>query len=244
LNCCLKLSPKNKSWYNKNMKRLYFSARARLGLALGAASLLSTGLYLTGAWGIHQQDYAYMIWNLFLAWVPLVITLLLERTLHRKLWSSWPALGLTALWLVFLPNTFYMVTDYIHVRELSQSNLLSGLTMFTSFIFLGVILGFLCTYIVHIELKKRIRERSAYLLITLVLFLCSFAMYMGRELRWNTWDIVTQPFALLFDITDRLMHPLQHSAMYTVTLGFFVFLIGLYLVLWNMARAIRQQPDA
>jgi len=61
----------------------------------------------------------------------------------------------------------------------------------------------------------RIPRRLAHISMAVVLLACSFAIYLGRYLRWNTWDIVTQPFALLFDITDRLMHPLQHSAMYT-----------------------------
>lgn len=223
------------------MRKVYLSARARLGLALAGASVVSVVLYLTGQWGDHQQDYAYMIWNLGLAWLALGITLFLERTLHRQAWSSWYALAVTLLWILFLPNTFYMVTDFIHVRELYEPEILDGIFMFASFIFVGVILGMVSIYIVHRELLQRVSQRTAWLLIGLVTLLCSFAMYIGRVLRWNSWDIVANPSSLLFDVTDRLIHFQSHPHMLSSTLGFFALILSLYVVMWYLARVARGQ---
>lgn len=226
------------------MRKVYFSARARLGLGLAASSIVSVVLYFTGIWGSHEHDFAYMIWNLALAWVALGVTLFLERTLHRTYWSSWYALAVTMVWILFLPNTFYMITDFIHVRELTDEALLTGIFMFSSFIFNGVILGIISVYLIHRELLKRTRARTAGLLIGSVLLLCSFAMYIGRELRWNSWDIVANPSSLLFDVTDRLLNAKEHPHMWPVTFSFFALIASLYAVAWLMARVARGQRES
>jgi len=198
-------------------------------------------MYLTGRWGPHTHDFAYMIWNLFLAWVALGVTLFLERTLHRTYWSSWLALGVTVVWILFLPNTFYMITDFIHIRDFAPADLLNGIFMLTSFIFTGVLLGIISIYIVHRELLRRISPRASWLLVGLVLLLCSFAMYIGRVLRWNSWDIVANPSSLLFDVTDRLINAGDHPRMLSTTLSFFALTAGLYVVVWMLARVARGQ---
>lgn len=223
------------------MRKVYLSARARLGLALAGASVVSTILYFTGTWGSHQQDYAYMIWNLSLAWLALGITLFLERTIHRQAWSSWFSLLVTLVWVLFLPNTFYMVTDFIHVRELAEPELLNGIFMFSSFIFLGAILGVISIYIIHRELLSRLGQRTAWILVGVIMLLCSFAMYIGRVLRWNSWDIVANPSSLLFDVTDRLINLKDHPHMLSTTAGFFAMILSMYVVIWYMARVARGQ---
>jgi len=221
------------------MRKVYLSGRTRLGIALAISSLISVGLYLTGHWGTHAHDFAYMVWNLFLAWVGLGVTLWLERTLHRTYWSSWYALLVTLVWIIFLPNTFYMVTDFIHVQELPAADLLHGIFMFSSFIFNGVILGLISLYIIQWELLKRVKARTAMSLIGVVILLCSFAMYIGRELRWNSWDILVNPSSLLFEVTDRLINATSHPEMLSTTFSFFALITGVYIVFWSLARAAR-----
>lgn len=223
------------------MQRLYVSARTKLGLVLGVSSLASMGLFVVGALSNHDSAFSYLPWNLFLAWVPLVIALWLERILSRKLWSSWYALLVTMLWLAFLPNAFYMISDFVHIKEAGRVNLLYDVVMFTSFIFNGLFLGFLSLYIVHWELLRRVAKQTVILLIGLVLLLCSFAIYIGRELRWNSWDILVNPASLLFDVSERILNPRQHPEALTTTLSFFVLLSTIYGVLWFMSCLPRPQ---
>jgi len=220
---------------------VYISARARLGLALATLSLVSVCLYITGTWGAHTHDFAYMIWNLALAWTALGVTLFLERLLHRTNWSSWLALGVTLVWVLFLPNTFYMITDFIHIRELAEADLLNGIFMFSCFIFTGVLLGIISLYIIHRQLLKRLSVRASRTIVAAVLLLCSFAMYIGRVLRWNSWDIVANPSSLLFDVTDRLINVGDHPRMLSTTAGFFALTTGLYVTVWTLARVARGQ---
>lgn len=226
------------------MQRPYLSARVRLYLALGVSSIASVGLYFLGAWSNHDYAFSYLPWNLTLAWVALAVTLWLEYVLHRSLWSSWYALTLTFMWLVLLPNTFYMVSDYVHLQELTRVDLLFDVVMFTSFIFNAVILGFMSLFIVHQELLKRLKTRTSGSIIGIVILMCSFAIYIGREMRWNTWDIITNPSSLLFDVSDRVLNPRQHPQTFTSTASFFVLLSSMYAVLWYVSRVGRAKPRA
>lgn len=218
------------------MQRLYLSARVRLFLALGVSSLVSIGLFFVGAWSNHDYAFSYLPWNLMLAWLSLFVTLWLERTLHRTFWSSWYALTITMLWLVLLPNTFYMISDLVHLQEVGRVDLLYDVVMFFSFIANGVLLGFLSLFIVHRELLQRLKGRMATTFIATIILICSFAIYVGRELRWNTWDIITNPSSLLFDVSDRVLNPHEHPQAFTTTFSFFALLAALYSVLWCIAR--------
>lgn len=224
--------------------RFYMSARARLGVALVVSSLASIGLYLAGAIANHSAAFAYLIWNLFLAWLPLLFAILLAKMLKNNVWSSWRTLLMSVLWLGFLPNSFYMVSDFVHVQEFRRVDLLYDIVMFAAFVFTAEFLGFLSLYIVHMELAKRVSRRLAAGLITLALFVCSFAVYVGRDLRWNTWDVVVNPAGMLVDISDHVLNPRAHPQALTTTLSFFVLLGSIYIVAWQVARYLRQQKTS
>jgi uncharacterized membrane protein len=218
------------------------SARGQFMLALMASTLISVGLFAYGAWRNHSLAYDYLLWNLMLAWLPLLFAIRLVSVLQRKLWSSWEALGFSLLWLVFLPNSFYMISDFIHLREVQRVDVLYDTLMFTSFIYTGVALGFSSLYLLHIQLKRRLTAASASGWIGATLFICSAAVYVGRDLRWNSWDILTNPGGLLFDISDRLEHPAAYPQMLLIVSAFLVLLASMYSLLWCGTRLIREVP--
>lgn len=222
------------------MKR-FVSSRAKLGLALLVSSLASVLFYFMGAAANDSFEYGYLIWNLFLAWIPLGLTLWLERTLRTNLWSSWRALIITALWLGFLPNSFYVISDFVHLTEVPRVDIVMDVVMFGSFALNGLILGYISLFTIHTELRKRMRDRNAGIVVAGALLLSSFAIYIGRDLRWNTWDVLFNPASVLFDVSDRLLHPRSNSEVFTITLSFFIMLSSTYLVIWHVARALRQQ---
>lgn len=215
-----------------------YSPGAQLVLSLGAASVVSVCFWATGAIAEGRYHEGYLIWNLFLAWLPLLFATLLVRLLRMKAWSSWSGLGLTFLWLVFLPNSFYMVSDFIHITEVPSDALLYNSLMFASFIFCGTIVGFLSLHMVHTELRKRLPRRQTLTVLAVVLLACSFAIYLGRNLRWNSWDILVNPAGLLFDVSDRVLHPQSHPQTFAITFSFFVFLVTFYAVTLCAVRAI------
>jgi len=221
--------------------RWRLSSGERITMSLIGLSAVSIVLFFAGALANHSLEFSYLIWNLILAWVPLVLVLLLLQSLKVRLWSDWLSLLLTIVWLLMLPNSFYMISDFMHVQDVVRNDLLYDVVMFTSFIIAGVLLGFSSLYMVHVELRKRITARSANICISVILLLCSYAIYLGRDLRWNSWDVLTNPAGVLFDVSDHIINPMQSGAMYTTTVSFFILLGSLYIVGWQVADAAQQR---
>lgn len=216
------------------------SPRRQFVWALAASTLVSIGFFSYGAFRNHSLAFDYLIWNLFLAWVPLILAVLLIKILRTQLWSSWKAMAVSFLWLIFLPNSFYMISDFIHLQEIPRIDILYDALMLTSFIYTGVLLGFVSLYLVHQQLRIRLSHKLAASYLGGTLLICSFAIYLGRDLRWNTWDILTNPGGLLFDISDRFLHPAAYPQMFVTVISFFVLLISLYSLLWRGILLLRR----
>lgn len=216
------------------------SARVQYVIALGISSLVSIGLFAFGSYRNHDTSYSYLVWNLFLAWLPLLFSMRLIMVLRTKLWSSWEALGWSILWILFLPNSFYMISDFIHIQDIQHTDIVADALMFTSFIFTGVVLGFTSLYPIHLELKKRFAANIAAFWIAMTLLVSSVAIYLGRDLRWNSWDVITNPGGLLFDISERLLNPSSYPEMFVIILSFWALLLSMYVVLWRGARILQQ----
>ena len=216
------------------------SPRTQFLAALGLASLASIGFFAYGVWRYGDLTYAYLIWNLFLAWLPLAFASRLMVVLRHKLWSSWEGMALTVLWLVFLPNSFYMISDYIHLQEIQQPDaLLYNALMFTSFIYIGVILGCSSLYLIHAQMRRRYSAVSSASWMAVTLLTSSFAIYLGRDLRWNSWDVLTNPGGLLFDVSDRLLHPAAYPEMLVTVVTFFALQVTMYGLAWRSIQLLR-----
>ena len=183
-----------------------------------------------------------MIWNLFLAWLPLLFALWTTHTLKTKLWSSWEAIAASLLWVLFLPNSFYMVSDFVHLRTVSADDILYVAVVFSSFICTALLLGCSSLYLVHRELMKRFTKLFTTALISVTLLLSSAAIYIGRDLDWNSWDVFLNPGGVLFDISERLLRPQDYPQMFVAVLSMFVFLATTYFVAWKLARLVQALP--
>jgi len=204
-------------------------------LSMSALSIVLFGLGMLR--GNGWTDW-YLIWNLFLAWIPMLLTYALVVYTRRHPWSNWGGIGITLAWLLFLPNSFYMVSDYIHLEDISRSSVLFDALMFTCFILNGLVLGYASLYMVQSLLRKHLSRVQNEIFAGAMLFLCSFAIYLGRDLRWNSWDVLVNPAGILFDVSERVLDPLGHPEAFTTTAVFFVFLAGLYWAMIHMVHAI------
>jgi uncharacterized membrane protein len=216
----------------------------RLALGLGLSSLLSVSLFVIRAIQYDTTRYAFLNWNLFLAWLPLVFALLLGAWLRKNPWVSWQGIVLTVLWLGFLPNSFYLVSDLIHLQTTTANHVLYDTVMLLSFAWNGLVLGFFSLYLVHLSLLKRLKRPQAHIAIASVLLICSFAIYLGRYLRWSTWDVLVNPAGILFDVSDRIINPSAHPQTFSTTFTFFLLLGSIYIVIWQFVAAIREQKHA
>ncbi len=208
--------------------------------ALLGSSAVSVGLYFIGIVYYGAWPFWFLNWNLFLAWIPLMLSTGLVYYLKQNRWVSWQGITLTILWLLFLPNSFYLATDLIHLGTVGSDTILYYVVLLFSFAVNGMILGYTSLYQVHKQLAKRLRSNAAHYWTAAILLLCSFAIYLGRYLRWSTWDIVANPAGVLFDVSDRVINPVSHGQTFQITALFFVLLGSLYVLFWRMVQVLRQ----
>jgi uncharacterized membrane protein len=217
----------------------YFRRNSTLA-ALVLSSCVSLGILLVHTASSHSFMYWYLGWNLLLAWLPLLFIVFLKRSLEYNPWLTLRPMIWTVLWLAFLPNSFYIVSDLLHLQSVSTTDILYDTVMMVSFMLNGLLLGYISLYQVHQELRKRLSSvTSTNSLISLSLLVCSFAIYLGRDLRWSSWDLIINPQGILFDISNQIIDPRHHLQAFTTTLMFFVLLGTFYLVICSIVNNLR-----
>jgi len=204
-------------------------------LSAAAILLLAFRVLLTGT-----VRYWFVPENLALAWIALFLAWLLTKELKNRRWASWQNLGLTVLWLLFLPNTWYVLTDYIHIFPNGEISQLFDIVLVSLLVFTGFILGFTSLFLVHRQLLHRVGALKSYALVELSIFIASFAIYLGRDLRWNSWDVIKNPGGVLVNVSDRISDPFGSQRALNVTLLFFILISLMYLAFWIFSRP--QQP--
>ena len=173
--------------------------------------------------------YTFLVWNLFLACVPYGIALLLKISKPRRFvfWIGF------SVWLVFLPNSPYILTDIQHIRWSTLSQIWFDVLLILSFAVNGLIVGFASLNLMQEQLKERFSKKTTHFIIYLILLLCGFGIYLGRVLRWNSWDILQNPMGILSDIAKRILFPIQHTNTWAFTIGFGGFLIITYRLIYH-----------
>ncbi|MTE26742.1 DUF1361 domain-containing protein [Winogradskyella ouciana] len=165
--------------------------------------------------------YLFLVWNVFLAIIPYTITMYLNsKPVIGKL-----KLGLWFLvWLAFLPNAPYIVTDLIHIRVANDTLLWLDVLVVFSFALSGLLLFYLSILDMQQLIAKRFRKVPIITSTLFILFLCGFGVYLGRFLRYNSWEIISNPQVLIADVFNILVAPFQHADAWLFTLGFGTFL--------------------
>jgi uncharacterized membrane protein len=170
-----------------------------------------------------QLTYIFLAWNLFLAWIPFAISQKIDGAQNR-----WRIFLLTGAWLLFLPNAPYIITDFLHLRQRPPIPYWYDILLLFSAALNGLLLGLLSLFNVEKFLTDRYGNRISGLLILCSFFLCAFGIYMGRYLRWNSWDIITNPGGIATDILERIINPFDHFGTWSVTFLFGSFFYVIY----------------
>ena len=206
--------------------------------------LLTSGfaVALFGARAVYTgtDQYRNLIWNLFLAWIPFLVALAVYDR-HRRGASGW-ALALPGIaWLLFLPNAPYLVTDFFLLRWIGGAPVWFDVVLLTAFAWTGLLLGFVSLYLVHAVVRDRLGLAGGWLVVLVAIALSSFGIYLGRFLRWNSWDFVVQPTAILSDVWFRLSDPATSVKPVAVTVLFTCFLTLGYLALYSFLALAREE---
>lgn len=206
--------------------------------ALGLMTSLCLALFIFRGLLTGRLNFGFIPWNLLLAWMAVVFSWLLIIQLKLQRWANWQNIALTLIWLLFLPNTWYVLTDFIHIEPTGEVSQLYDIVLMSSLTFTGFILGFTSLYLVHKELLLRLSGYASNLIVALILLLSSFAIYLGRDLRWNTWDVISNPGGVVVSVTDRIFDPFGHPRALNVTVLFFLLLSTTYFAFWLVSRSL------
>jgi uncharacterized membrane protein len=208
---------------------LYIIGSSMLSVALVGVRSVYTGLL---------QGFQFLIWNLFLAWIPFILSIIIFKYFNNRVKFSIFFLILLFLWLIFLPNTYYILTDFIHLRDRKVIGLWYDLLLIGSFAINGFILGLSSTFLIHRTLLKKYGTYISWVMVILSFFLASFGVYLGRFLRWNSWDILSNPGDLAGDIALTVINPIVNGRTYAITLILFSILTTLYLIIWEFYKIV------
>lgn len=177
----------------------------------------------------HTLTYAFLVWNLILAWVPYVASLW-AAYLHQRYPRHWWYLLIPgALWLGFFPNAPYIVTDFLHLRERAPIPLWYDTGMLTVFAWTGLLLAVFSLRPMQTLVKSFLGSIAGWLFVLGSLGLGGLGIYIGRFLRWNSWDLLLHPRSVFADIAIRLADPWSHPGTLGVTFLFAAFLLVCYM---------------
>jgi uncharacterized membrane protein len=217
------------------------SSRRRLAAlgVLAAASVFAVSFVALRFALSENAHYANLVWNLVLAWVPFVLALVVYDRVRRG--AAGPLLLVPlALWLLFLPNAPYLVTDFMLLRDIQDMPIWFDVTLLTTFAWTGLMLGFLSLYLVQAVAKRLAGELAGWLVVIGALGASSVGIYLGRYLRWNSWDLLVQPAAVLRDAAARLESP-QLIGMSLVTTAFLMVAYTMLYVVLHVALETRDE---
>lgn len=191
-------------------------------LALLSVALIFSAIALMIRLKLNKSFFfLFLIWNIFLAIIPYAITMYLSKAQNfNKLKLSFWFL----VWLAFLPNAPYIVTDLVHVRSGNNTLLWLDILVILSFALSGLFLFYLSLLDMQKLVIKTFKRIPVNALTLLIIFLCGFGVYLGRFLRYNSWEIISAPQHLLLDVFNILISPFQHYEAWLFTLGFGSFL--------------------
>jgi uncharacterized membrane protein len=196
--------------------------------------LVGARLFITG-----ETVFLFLIWNLFLAFVPYAVSEWVSTRL-RVMESRVALAAVLFTWLLFIPNSFYILTDLFHLYDSDDAPRWFDLLLIFSFAWNGLILGLLSVRRIE-TIMLAVSGRSFSLLIVFaVMWLNAFGVYIGRYLRYNTWDIISQPFPLFRELLDITIHPFRYRTEWGMIFIYAVFMTVLYVTIKKMASQFNQ----
>lgn len=169
--------------------------------------------------------YLFLVWNLILAGIPYLLSEKLKTKIRFKL----STVSLLALTILFLPNAPYITTDLFHLRGNFGDSIWYDTLLILSFAWSGLLLFFHSLNNIDAFMRSWLPSKKRSLMLVAIILLCAYGIYIGRYLRFNSWDVVSNPFSLLSQMLDHVINPFSHPRTWGMTLLYGAFLGFSYL---------------
>lgn len=207
------------------IERLKKLNRLNITILLILMTLFSFSLSILRFIITDTKIFLFLNWNLFLAFLPwLISSIIIYKGINNKFFLIF----LIFSWLLLFPNSPYILTDLFHLRLRVSVPIWYDFIVILSFAWTGLIYGFISLMDIEVLFKNYLHKRIITIISILFLFLCSFGIYLGRFLRWNSWDIISNPFGLFNDIIDRVINPFDYPGTWGMTILMGILLNMMY----------------
>lgn len=220
-------------------------------LALALASVLSCGLVIVRNFYAGKTGYAFFFWNLFLAWVPLFAALIFYGLAARRSRRWLAMLAVAVAWFLFFPNAPYIVTDLVHLHPRPPVPYWYDIICAMAFAQTGLFVGYLSLYLMQEVVRAWLGRWCGWLFALVMMGLSAFGIYLGRFLRWNSWDALVDPLDTLRNAA-RVANPWNDPQPLAFSATFFAFSLVCYLIVcsfthlhgWARRDGVEEKPVA
>ena len=229
-----------------NFYQLIFRFRHKLLLSvlLITASIISVALekihtHITGA-----ESYSFLVWNLFLAWIPYFASVAAYISMSRRITFFLIMPISTLVWLVFFPNAPYLLTDFQHLAYTNpNSPMWFDVIILIWFAWTGLLLGISSLYLMQEIVTRTFNPIMGWIFAIVVTSLSSVGVFMGRFLRWNSWDLLQDPIPIAKDVYGIMRHPISNLPTYVFTILFTLLFLFIYFTIHLFGRIIRERKS-
>lgn len=195
------------------------------------ASGLAMATYFLRIWKSESWIiYSNLVWNLFLAWIPYLFSLLASYLFTRQPKRWWRLAIPAGFWLLFFPNAPYLITDFLHLEERPSIPIWYDILLLSIFAWTGIFLAIASLQIMQKIAKYYVGEVVSWIFAIAAIGMGGLGIYLGRFERWNSWDFLIRPHQIVSDVMARFADPLDNQRFFGFTLLFTAFLFVTYLM--------------
>ena len=187
-----------------------------------------------------DRTLLFLLWNFFLALIPLALSSLLVQMNHQKM-GVFSMLFVGVCWMLFFPNAPYMLTDFIHLAYGHPHWMFLDILTISWFAVSALLAALISMNDISNVLLSRYHRKRVSVMVLGLSMLTGFGIYLGRYLRFNSWDIINQPDVLFLQIGERFIDPLSHSKTWFITIGFGMLIYLVYMGLVYVGKEISEQ---
>lgn len=206
-----------------------------LEVLLAASALVTVGIAARVV-HTHSLETTNLVWNLFLAWIPLVLALVVYDGARRGA-NAGPMAAVGIVWLLFLPNAPYIVTDLKWLGRFETGTHWFDPPLVVGAAVVGLVLGFVSLYLVQSVVTLRLGRLAGWTLALGAMVASGVGVYLGRFERWNSWDVFTEPTRIVGQLGSAALDPLAHGRPLALSVFFGVAWCMGYVLFYTAFRA-------
>lgn len=214
---------------------------AIFSLMLGASML---SVLLVGARMAYSDSgrYGGLVWNLFLAWIPFILAYIAYALSWRRIFLYVAIPVFAFLWLIFFPNAPYILTDLQHLAtESNAAPVWFDVILLVWFSWTGMLLGLVSLYLMQEIVRRAFSRWVGWIFVLIMSGMSSIGIYLGRFVRWNSWDVLQEPSEVAISILGLVIEPSLRLLVFTFL--FTLFFLFIYLTMYAFGHLLREGSE-